>query len=85
LQLWKSYNIKTVADLDLRLNSFRVQFAYNSAKIENPEVTYHATREVFEKCYTFLLPKIIAKEPLTLSLIIIVNKESARNYHNGNI
>ena len=89
-QLWKSYNITTAKDLDLRLNSFRVQFAYNSAKIENPEVTYHATREVFEdkqvktfkgspetlteinnqrKCYTFLLPKIVAKEPITLSLI----------------
>jgi len=88
--MWNSYNITTVSDLDLRLNSFRVQFAYNSAKIENPEVTYHATREVFEdklvktfkgnpetlteisnqrKCYTFLLPKIIDKKPMTLSLI----------------
>ena len=90
LKMWKSYNIKTITDLDLRLNSFRVQFAYNSAKIENPEVTYHATREVFEdrqvktfkgspetlteisnqrKCYAFLLPKIIAQEPITLDLI----------------
>ncbi|MCL2373215.1 MAG: Fic family protein [Defluviitaleaceae bacterium] len=90
LQMWAGYNISTLTELDLRLNSFRVQFAYNSAKIENPEVTYHATREVFEgevvktfkgspdtltelsnqrKCYSFLLPKIIAKEPMTLGLI----------------
>ena len=88
--MWADYNIKSVTDLDLRLNSFRIQFAYNSAKIENPEVTYHATREIFEdkqvktfagspetlteisnqrKCYTFLLPKIIAKEPITTALI----------------
>jgi len=88
--MWASYDIKTVTDLDLRLNSFRVQFAYNSAKIENPEVTYSATREIFEdksvktfkgspdtlteinnqrKCYAFLLPKIIAKELMTLDLI----------------
>ena len=90
LQMWTSYNIKTVTDLDFRLNSFRVQFAYNSVKIENPEVTYHATREIFEdnmvktfkgspntlteinnqrKCYSFLLSKIIAKEPIALDLI----------------
>ena len=90
LQMWTGYSIKTVSDLDFRLNSFRVQFAYNTTKIENPEVTYHATREVFEdkyvktfkgspetlaeisnqrKCYAFLLPKIIAKEPISLALI----------------
>jgi len=48
LQMWERFSIKTVLDLDLRLNSFRVQFAYNTTKIENPEVTFHATREVFE-------------------------------------
>ena len=32
LQMWESYNIKTVTDLDLKLNSFRVQFAYNTTK-----------------------------------------------------
>ena len=90
LQMWSAFNIGTVEDLDIRLNSFRVQFAYNSAKIENPEVTFHATRDIFEdgivkdfkgnpdtlteisnqqKCYTFLLPKIIAKEAMTVDLI----------------
>ncbi|MCL2605099.1 MAG: Fic family protein [Defluviitaleaceae bacterium] len=48
IEMWNGYTIITAADLDLRLNHFRIQFAYNSAKIENPEVTYHTTREVFE-------------------------------------
>jgi len=47
LQMWRSFNIKTVADLDMRLDSFKVLFAYNSGKIENSEVTYEDTREVF--------------------------------------
>jgi len=90
LQMWNGFNIKTAEDLDIRLNSFRVQFAYNSAKIENPEVSFYVTRDIFEdavvkgfkgnpetltkinnqrKCYAFLLPKIAAKEPMTLELI----------------
>ena len=47
IKLWKSFNIKTVADLDTRLDSFRVLFAYNSGRIENSEITYNDTREVF--------------------------------------
>jgi len=90
VELWRGFNIKTVSDLDLRLDSFRILFAYNSGKIENPEITYHDTRDVFEndkanhfsghpttlteisnqkKCYEFLLPKIIAAEPISIQLI----------------
>ena len=90
IELWRSFNIKSVSDLDLRLDSFRVLFAYNSGKIENPEITYHDTRDVFEnnkatrftgnpttlteisnqkKCYEFLLPKIIAADPMSIELI----------------
>jgi len=47
LTMWQEYNIKTVAELDARLDSFRVLFAYNSGRIENPEITYQDTREVF--------------------------------------
>lgn len=104
VQLWQSFNIQTVNALDMRLDSFRIQFAYNSAKIENPEVTYHATREVFtdgivktfkgnpdtlteinnqKKCYDFLLPKIIAKEPLSIELIKKTHKiTTAGTYDN---
>ena len=90
LELWKSYKIQCTTDLDMRLDSFRILFAYNSGKIENPEITYHDTREVFEndratgfsgspttlteinnqkKCYEFLLPKIVAAEPISIELI----------------
>ena len=48
VKLWQSYNIQTESDLDLRLDSFRVLFAYHSGKIENPEIDYHDTREIFE-------------------------------------
>jgi len=30
------------------LSDYRIYFAYNSGKIENPSITYHDTREVFE-------------------------------------
>jgi len=94
LQLWQSFNITTTAQLDARLNSFRVLFAYNSGKIENPETTYYDTREVFEngkiagfsgdpitaveiinqkRVYSFLLPKIIKKEPITMELVKTVH------------
>lgn len=48
IQFWKSLNISSTLDLDLYLQNFRILFAYNSGKIENPDVTYHDTREIFE-------------------------------------
>ena len=45
---WQEWEVRTTADLDLRLNSFRILFAYNSGKIENEEINYHDTREIFE-------------------------------------
>ena len=47
VRLWRSWGVKTEADIDLRLDNFRVLFAYNSGKIENDAVTYHDTREIF--------------------------------------
>ena len=46
--LWRSYNVATAADLDKYLDSFRVLFAYHSGRIENEEITYNDTREIFE-------------------------------------
>jgi len=48
LKQWKSKNINTVDELDTALNNFRILFAYNSNVIENPQTTYHDTREIFE-------------------------------------
>lgn len=46
--LWQSYKIESSADLDKYLDSFRILFAYHSGRIENEEITYHDTREIFE-------------------------------------
>lgn len=48
ISLWQSYKIVSAADLDKYLDSFRILFAFHSGKIENEEVTYHDTREIFE-------------------------------------
>ena len=48
VELWRSYKIQSPAALDKYLSSFRILFAYNSGKIENEEITYHDTREIFE-------------------------------------
>lgn len=47
VDLWQSYHIKTPADLDKFLEHFSVLFAYHSGKIENENITYHDTREIF--------------------------------------
>ena len=46
--LWRGYGIQTAADLDRCLDSFRILFAYHSGRIENEEITYHDTRDIFE-------------------------------------
>jgi len=48
VELWQSYKITSTADLDKYLASFRILFAFHSGKIENEEITYHDTREIFE-------------------------------------
>jgi len=48
VELWKSYNISSAAELDKFLDSFRILFAFHSGKIENDEITYNDTREIFE-------------------------------------
>ena len=45
---WQAKNIQTDADLEEAFNGHVISFAYNSSNIENPNVTYHDTREIFE-------------------------------------
>lgn len=45
---WKQREIKNVSDLEAVLSNFRIIFAYHSGVIENSEITYHTTREIFE-------------------------------------
>jgi Fic family protein len=46
--MWRSWKVVSASDIDLRLHNFRILFAYHSGKIENPDVTYGDTREIFE-------------------------------------
>jgi len=48
MALWQRWQVRTQADIDLRLDNFRVLFAYHSGKIENEAITWHDTREIFE-------------------------------------
>ena len=44
---WQMWSVCSGEDLDLRLDNFRILFAYNSGKIENAAISYHDTREIF--------------------------------------
>lgn len=48
VEKWKEKKISTIEDLQTVLQNFRILFAYHSGKIENSEITYHNTREIFE-------------------------------------
>lgn len=48
VELWRTYDVKTEADIDRHLDNFRILFAYNSGKIENENITFSDTREIFE-------------------------------------
>lgn len=44
----KRINIRTIDDFEKELYDFKIIFAYHSNKIENDEIDYHNTREIFE-------------------------------------
>ncbi len=48
LDWWKEKNTKTEAQLAEVLNEHSIAFAYHSGKIENANITYNDTREIFE-------------------------------------
>lgn len=48
LRLWQEKNVTTDADLAAALSGHAILFAYNSGKIENDNITYNDTREIFE-------------------------------------
>jgi len=48
IKLWRGWRVNSEAEIDRRLENFRILFAYNSGKIENDAVTYSDTREIFE-------------------------------------
>lgn len=46
---WKGKKIKTAAELSAILDSYSINFAYHSGKIENDRITYYDTRDIFTK------------------------------------
>lgn len=48
VKAWQERKIMNVQDLRAAISNFSILFAYNSGAIENPEITYHTTREIFE-------------------------------------
>lgn len=48
IALWQKKNITTDAELAEALNGHSIAFAYHSGKIENSNITYNDTREIFE-------------------------------------
>ena len=46
--LWHKRKITNDAELAEALNGYGIAFAYHSGKIENDQITYHDTREIFE-------------------------------------
>ena len=49
VDLWQKRRIMNDAQLAEALNGHSVAFAYHSGKIENELITYHDTREIFER------------------------------------
>lgn len=48
LELWRRKKISTDAELAEALNGHSIAFAFHSGKIENDNITYNDTREIFE-------------------------------------
>jgi hypothetical protein len=48
VRMCRDWRVASVSDIDARLHNFRILFAYHSCKIENDNITYHDTREIFE-------------------------------------
>lgn len=48
IRKWQGQPINDVADVDIKLHNFRILFAFHSGKIENEQIDYHDTRDIFE-------------------------------------
>ena len=48
LEFWRGKNIETDAGLAEALNGMSIAYAYNSGRLENENITYNDTREIFD-------------------------------------
>ena len=53
LTAWQEAPMQTVMELDTRLKGFGILFAYHSGKIENEQITFQDTCDIFEKGMVF--------------------------------
>ena len=49
IDFWTQQKIATAAELDTALDAYCIDFAYHSGKIENCNITYYDTREIFTR------------------------------------
>lgn len=49
VSLWRARHIATEADLAQAIQGHCIAYAYHSCKMENPNVTYKGTQEIFER------------------------------------
>lgn len=45
---WQKLPISDTADIDLKLHNFRILFAYHSCKMENEDIEFRDTKDIFE-------------------------------------
>lgn len=48
VELWRNKDVTNDAELAEALNGHSIAFAYHSGRIENENITYHDTREIFD-------------------------------------
>ena len=48
VELWHQRKISNAAELAEALNGHSIMFAYHSGKLENDQITFHDTREIFD-------------------------------------
>lgn len=49
LLIWREKRISTAAELAAEMNGNGVNFIYHNGKLENDQITYHDTREIFDR------------------------------------
>ena len=73
VELWRTKDISNAAELSEALNGYSISFAYNSGRIENENITYYDTREIFDKDEESLdiyegYPRLYRKENVTVKI-----------------
>lgn len=74
VRFWKEKNLSGIEEIATALESFNITYAYNSGKLENANITYHDTREIFEH------NSLVSYTGDTRTIYEIQNSKYASNY-----